>query len=112
MALYSVWDWNRNAWGVYRTNRPASVGDDPLPHRPSGASSIGADPDIHVKALPSGAKFVGYDHTCRGEVRRKTGFLGIGGDDAGQASGIVGHGWLMFAAGIVVASAYVWWRKT
>lgn len=81
MALYSVWDWDRNAWAVYRDSRPASVGDDPTPPRPSVTSQLGADPDTQMNPLPSDARFVGYDHMCRGEVRvRSNPLAGLGID--------------------------------
>lgn len=111
MALYSVWDWNRNAYAIYRTSSPVSVGDDPLPHRGSD-SVLGADPDSGVKPLPSGARFVGYDHLARGEIRRRSSALGDSGDDGGAASGSAGNGWLMFGAGVLAASAYWWWRRS
>lgn len=69
MALYSVWDFDRNSWAVYRDDRTVSVGDDPKSPRPRPVSPIGADPDTQMNPLPSDAKFVGYDHMCRGEVR-------------------------------------------
>jgi hypothetical protein len=72
MALYSVWDWDRNAWAVYRDKRPVSVGDDPKAPKPSNVSAIGADPDTQVNLMPSDARFIGYDHMCRGEVRRRS----------------------------------------
>lgn len=111
MALYSVWDWNRNAWAIYRTKTPVSVGDDPLPHRGHRDSPIGADPDSAVKALPSNARLVGYDHMARGEIRRRASALGDSGDDAGQPTGPTSNGWMMFGAGVVVASAWWWWRR-
>lgn len=69
MALYSVWDWDRNAWAVYRDGRRVSVGDDPTPPRPIDVSPLGADPDTQLKVLPNDARFVGYDLMCRGEAR-------------------------------------------
>jgi len=110
MALYSVWDWDRNAWGVYRTPTPVSVGDDPLPHSSSGDSAIGAAPSTGVKALPSNARLIGYDHLARGEVRRRSGALGDNGDDAGRSTGVTGNGWLMFAVGVAVATGWFWWK--
>ena len=71
MALFSVWDWDRNAWAVYRNAQPVSVGDDPKPPRPTGISRLGADPDTNVNPLPADARFIGHDHMCRGEVRRR-----------------------------------------
>ena len=108
MALYSTWDWNRNAWRVYATRRPVSVGDDPVPPRPRNTSTLGADPDTHVKPLPGGTRFMGYSHVARGEVRRQTGALGIVGDDAGR-SGV--SGLAMFGLGVAAASAFFWWRR-
>jgi hypothetical protein len=110
MALYSTWDWDRNAWRVYTTRAPVSVGDDPIPPRPTGISALGADPDTHVKPLPSGARFVGYSHVARGEVRRLGGVLGAVGDDAGRA-GVMSNGWLMFGLGVAAASTFWWWRR-
>lgn len=81
MALYSTWDWNKNAWRVYRTPETVSVGDDPKPPRPSGLGPLGADPDTGVRPLPSGAKFIGYDHVARGEIRRAVTLGGLGDSD-------------------------------
>lgn len=103
MALYSVWDWNRNAWAIYRTRTPVSVGDDAIPPRPT-VGPIGADPDTQVKPLPRGAKFVEFSHVARGEVRRKPSHLADLGDDAGRSGGGIG-GVAMFAAGVAVGSA-------
>lgn len=111
MALYSVWDWDRNSYRLYETRRPASVGDDPVPPRPS-APSLGADPDTHVKPLPAGAKFMGYTHVPRGEIRRERRGLADIGDDAGAdgSSGGIGS-WGKFALGMVVGVVGVlWWR--
>lgn len=102
MALYSVWDWNRNAWAIYRTSTPVSVGDDALPPRPT-TGPIGADPDTQVKPLPRGAKFVEYSHVARGEVRRKPNHLADLGDDAGRPSGGAG-GVTVFLLGVAVGS--------
>jgi hypothetical protein len=111
MAYYSVWDWNRNSYRIYSTRRPASVGDDPVPPRPDGVGPIGADPDTGVKPLPSGAKFEGYSHLPRGEIRRLAGALGDTGDDAGAAGS--SRGWLMFVGGLAVGAGAIWlWRKS
>lgn len=69
MALYSVWNWDRNNWEIYRDARPVSVGVDAKAPKPSNVSALGADPDTQMNPLPSDAKFMGYDHMCRGEVR-------------------------------------------
>jgi len=107
MALYSVWDWNRNSYRIYETRRPVSVGDDPVPPRPTGLSALGADPDEHLKPLPSGARFVGYSHLARGELRRPPGALGDSGDDAGSA-GTAG-GLAMLGVGVVLGAGAMWW---
>jgi len=80
MALYSVWDWDHNAWAVYRDSRPVSVGDDPVPPRPTDVNFLGADPDTQCNPLPPSARFVGYDTMCRGEVRRRVAGSGLGLD--------------------------------
>lgn len=69
MALYSVWNWNKNVYDVYRDDVPVSVGDDPKPPRPTQVGPIGADPDTQIKTLPSGAKFLGHDQMAHGEIR-------------------------------------------
>lgn len=110
MALYSVWDWNRNSYRVYTTPTPVSVGDDPTPPKPVGISPIGANPDSDVKPLPPGATFIGYDLFARGEIRRAPSSLGDLGDDAGSV-------WwqqpaVMFVAGVGATVAYyAWWKK-
>lgn len=107
MALYSVWDWNRNAYRVYSTRKPVSVGDDPIPPRPSGLTSLGADPDHDIKPLPSGVKFLGYSHLARGEVRRMPDGLGDNGDDAGAATSSKGR-WTMLGLGIAIGAGGAW----
>jgi hypothetical protein len=108
MALYSVWDWDRNAWAVYRDARPVSVGDDPKPPRPANVSQLGADPDTQMNPLPSDARFVGYDHLCRGEVRRR-------GD--GPLSGLglsmpSGDDLTKYLIGGAIGAAIAWyWRR-
>lgn len=110
MALYSVWDWDRNAYRVYATNAPVSVGDDPKPPKPSNIGPIGADPDTDVKPLPVGAKLIGYEHLPRGEIRRLVNPApAVGGDEDADASA-----WnsplVMFVAGVAVTVAYFNWR--
>ena len=86
MALYSVWDWDRNAYAIYRTKTPVSVGDDPTPPKASGPTSgLGADPDVGVKPLPRGARRIGYSQVARGEIRRHSRHPADLGDDAGSA---------------------------
>lgn len=106
MALYSVWDWNRNSYRVYETRKPASVGDDPIAPKPRGTSVIGANPDTDVKPLPSGARFVEYSHIPRGEIRRASRGMGDTGDDAGTPSQTR---WTTFALGAVAGAAVLWW---
>ena len=107
MALYSVWDWDRNSWKIFKTRTPVSVGEDAIPPKPKGTTALGADPDTHAKPLPSGARFMGYSHEARGEIRRATGGLG-GGDDAGRGGG---SPWFMFGLGAAAATAWWWWKK-
>ena len=110
MALYSVWDWNRNAYRVYSTRRPVSVGDDPIPPRPTGLSPIGADPDEHIKPLPAGVRFMGYSHLARGELRRMPQGMGDNGDDAGAAANDSGKGgWAMLGIGVAIGAGAMWW---
>lgn len=111
MALYSVWDWNRNAYRVYTTPTHVSVGDDPTPPKPSGIGPIGANPDSDVKPLPPGATFVGHDLFARGEIRRMPASLGDVGDDAGRG-GFWSQPGVMFAAGVFSAfwAAELWDR--
>jgi hypothetical protein len=112
MALYSVWDWNRNSYRVYTTTRPVSVGDDPIPPRPRGTHELGADPDEHIKALPSGVRFIGYSHLPRGEIRRRARGLGDFGDDAG-ANGASSNRWVMLGIGLAVGAGamHLWMAK-
>ncbi len=70
MALYSVWDWNRNAYRVYATREPVSVGVDPTPPEVTNIHTLGAIPYVHCKVLPDGAKFIGISHVARGEIVR------------------------------------------
>jgi len=111
MALYSVWDWDRNSWRIYSTPASVSVGDDARPPRPANVSPIGADPDTQVKALPAGAKLQGYSHVARGEVRRMSRALGDSGDDAGRDTAPQKRPWLMFGLGAAAASLLWWWRR-
>ena len=111
MALYSVWDWDRNSWRIYQTPAHVSVGDDAHPPRPSNVSPIGADPDTQVKPLPSGAKLQGFSHVARGEVRRTPQGIGNTGDDAGSPTAPLKRPWVMFGLGAAVASAWWWWRR-
>lgn len=107
MALYSVWDWDRNSWAIYRDHRPVSVGDDPTPPKPVNVGPLGADPDTQLKPLPSDARFVGHDHVCRGEVRVRSGALSSLGlsmpDSADLPKYAVG-----FVVGVAAVAA---WRR-
>jgi len=109
MALYSVWDWNRNSYRVYTTPTPVSVGDDPVPPNPSGTSPIGANPDTDVKPLPPGAKFIGYDHLARGEIRRLPSSFTDLGDDAGSGGSFWMQPVIVFSAGVL---ATVWFMRS
>jgi hypothetical protein len=108
MALYSVWDWNRNAYRVYQTPGAASVGDDPKSPVPTGLHHLGADPDTQVNALPRNAKFLSYSHVARGEIRRMPGALGdvtsAPEDRPWWQSPVV-----MFSAGVGATVAYLTW---
>lgn len=106
MALYSVWDWDRNAWAVYRDARPVSVGDDPKPPKPLSVHPLGADPDTQVKPLPSGARFVEFSHVCRGEVRRAGGALASLGLDPPAGEDLP-----KYLLGVAVGAALVWWMR-
>jgi hypothetical protein len=101
MALFSVWDWDKNSWAVYRNGDSVSVGDDPKPPKPSGTSPLGADPDTHVKPLPPDAKFSGYSHVARGEIRRHAS-LPLGLDEPGESNAV------KYAAGAAVGSLVTW----
>lgn len=109
MALYSVWDWDRNSWAIYRDARPVSVGDDPKPPRPTNVSPIGADPDTQVNLVPSDARFIGYDHMCRGEVRRRgnSALSGLGIDMPSSDD------LQKYALGALIgaSAAYAWYRR-
>ncbi|HEY5656992.1 MAG TPA: hypothetical protein VIY27_04310 [Myxococcota bacterium] len=85
MALYSAWDWDRNAYRVYQTRRLVSVGDDPKPPKPKLRHPLGAVPDMDAKTLPPGAKMIGYSHQARGEIVRLPG-SGALGDVNGSAT--------------------------
>lgn len=111
MALYSVWDWNRNAYRVFTTPTPVSVGDDPTPPKPSGISPIGANPDTDIKPLPSGTTFIGYDLLPRGEIRRMPAGMADLGDDAGANTAWWARPAVMFAAGAGAVIAFRWWNK-
>lgn len=100
MALYSVWDWDRNNYRIFTTPTPVSVGDDPVPPKPTGISPIGANPDTDIKPLPAGAKFIGHDNLARGEIRRMPGGLTDLGDDAGSG-GFWTQPAIMFGAGVL-----------
>jgi hypothetical protein len=104
MALYSVWDWDRNAYAIYRTKTPVSVGDDPTPpSSPGPTQGLGADPDVGVKALPRGARRLGYSQVARGEIRRLPRHMGDLGDDAGRSGA---RSWAMpLAAGVALGYA-------
>jgi hypothetical protein len=106
MALYSTWDWNRNAYRVYQTPTPVSVGDDPVSPKPSITSALGADPDTQVNVLPSGAKFMGYSHMARGEIRRASN--GLGDSTAPEQTPLWKQPLVMFAAG--VAATWVFFK--
>lgn len=109
MAFFSVWDWPHNAWRIYQTSSPVSVGDDPTPPKPSVSNPIGADPDTQLKPLPPDAKLVGYEHLARGEIRSERTSLLSGTDETGVPfwkSPLV-----MFAAGAAAVGALVWWRR-
>ena len=89
MALYSVWDWNKNLYRVYSNATPVSVGVDPQPPRPSGVHLLGAVPYDHAKVLPAGTKALGLSHVPRGEIVRDATsvkeLLGLG-DEPGNRS--------------------------
>jgi hypothetical protein len=103
MALYSVWDWNKNLYRVYADQRPVSVGVDPEPPRPGNVHILGAIPYDAAKTLPVGVKFMGLSHVPRGEivrdVRSPLEMMGLGGDSGGASTKMV--------AGVAIASAVI-----
>ena len=70
MANYSAWDWNINAFRVFRDAKTTSIGDDPVPPRPRPASILGAVPDKDVKVLPRNAQSIGTSRVAIGEIVR------------------------------------------
>lgn len=105
MALYSVWDWDRNSYRVYQNPRPVSVGDDPVSPKPVVTSALGADPDTQINVVPQDAKFMGYSHVARGEVRRLSG--GLGDSAAPEETPFWKQPIVMFAAGAAAAWAAI-----
>ena len=103
MALYSVWDWNKNLYRVYADQRPVSVGIDPEPPRPGNVNILGAVPYEACKLLPNGVKGMGLSHVPRGEiVRDERGPLqavGLGSDASGSSPRLL--------VGVAIASAVV-----
>ena len=101
MALFSAWDWDRNAYRVYMTRQMVSIGDDPKPPKPSLRHPLGAVPDVDAKPLPIGAKFMGYSHQARGEiVKLPAGTLGRLGDIAESVTPDVGKLLLVLLVGV------------
>lgn len=70
MATYSAWDWNINAFRVFRDAKPTSIGDDPAPPRPRALSRLGAVPDRDVKVLPPNVHSIGTSRVAIGEIVR------------------------------------------
>lgn len=93
MALYSVWDWNKNLYRVYADQRPVSVGVDPEPPRPTNVNILGAVPYDAAKTLPVGVKFMGLSHVPRGEIvrdaRSTLEMMGLGNDAGGTSTKLV-----------------------
>ena len=54
-----------------------------------------------VKPLPSDAKFSGYSHVARGEIRRQS-YLPLGLDEPGESNA------MKYAVGAAVGSAVTW----
>jgi len=90
MALYSVWDWNKNLYRTYVNATPVSVGVDPQPPRPNSVHLLGAVPYEHAKVLPSGVRFMGLSHVPRGEIVRDAAsvkeLLGLGDESGGRSA--------------------------
>jgi len=70
MATYSAWDWNINAFRVFRDAKTTSIGDDPAPPRPRALSKLGAVPDKDVKVLPPNTRSIGTSRVAIGEIVR------------------------------------------
>lgn len=106
MALYSVWDWNKNLYRVYSNSTPVSVGVDPNPPRPNAVHLLGAVPYEHAKVLPPAVRLMGLSHVPRGEVVRDAAsvheLLGLSGDAEGSG---FGRTLLVAAAGAIVGYA-------
>jgi hypothetical protein len=106
MALFSAWDWDRNSYRVYQTSDPVSVGDDPKPPKPESRGMLGAVPDLDVKALPPGARFVGHSHQARGEIVRLPA-LGLG--RLGEVAEVGGVSALALAAALAIGMGIGMW---
>lgn len=107
MALYSVWDWNKNLYRVHSNATPISVGVDPKPPRPAAPHQLGAVPYEHAKVLPAGTRFMGLSHVPRGEIVREAAsvkeLLGLG-EEPGEMSW--GRLLLVGVAGAVAGFAF------
>jgi len=115
VATYSAWDWDLNQFRVYRDQRPASIGDDPVPPRPKNISPIGAVPDKDVKLLPDGARQVGVSLVAVGEIVRDPRIKntassgGGGGDGLGSllSSDRFPFGPLLLVSAAIAAAVYL-----
>jgi hypothetical protein len=69
--LFSIWSWARVCYDYYAT--PSLLDDDQVPRAPTSrddASSLGVAPHELLRALPSGALYVGSGLVPRGELGR------------------------------------------
>lgn len=112
MALYSVWDWNKNLYKVYADQRPVSVGVDPEAPRPSNLHILGAIPYDAAKTLPANVRFMGLSHVPRGEILRDTRstveLMGLGSDATGTKPGIIAG---VAVVGVLVGYLIARWSR-
>lgn len=111
MALFSVWDWNKNLYRVYADSAPVSVGVDPQPPRPRSVPLLGAIPYEHAKVLPPATRFMGLSHVPRGEVVREAAsvreLLGLGGESGSRTL----WGTVVVAAVAATAGYFLGWSR-
>ncbi len=106
--IYSKWLPDRGGYAYYETSERLGIGDDLPTPKLRASSEIGVASTSVGRALPLGAKLIGYGKLARGSIVPfdRAGLLGLGSLSGPQQGELLAVGLLGLFAGCFAVRAY------